>query len=161
MANHGYMIVTGSQQGLISAGCSTQESIGNKCQTAHRDEIMVLSFNHGMANMGNTKRATHAPVIITKNIDKASPLLAQALTNREVLDCKIVFYRVSPHGVQEKFYTVDMSGCQIASLTLDMPHAVKESGDDAQEVLALRYRDISWVHHLAGTTGYSSWGETE
>ena len=46
MASHGYMSISGKSQGVISAGCSTPESIGNKCQTGHRDEIMVLSFNH-------------------------------------------------------------------------------------------------------------------
>ncbi len=38
MANHGYMTLIGETQGLISAGCSTQESIGNKCQEGHRDQ---------------------------------------------------------------------------------------------------------------------------
>lgn len=41
MANHGYMTITGKSQGLISAGCSTQDSIGNKCQAAHTDEMQV------------------------------------------------------------------------------------------------------------------------
>ena len=52
MANHGDMRMTGNIQGLISAGCSTQQSIGNKCQTAHIDEIMVLSYTHNMLNIG-------------------------------------------------------------------------------------------------------------
>ena len=52
MANHGYMTITGKAQGLISAGCSTQDSIGNKCQSGHTDEIMVLSYTHNMINIG-------------------------------------------------------------------------------------------------------------
>ena len=50
MANPGYMTIKGVAQGLISAGCSTSESIGNKYQSNHTDEIMVLSYHHGMAN---------------------------------------------------------------------------------------------------------------
>ncbi|MQT60608.1 type VI secretion system tube protein Hcp [Pseudomonas sp. FSL R10-0399] len=80
MASHGYMSITGKTQGLISAGCSTQESIGNKCQTDHRDEIMVLSFTHTLLNIGNLDRATHQPISIVKNIDKSTALLAQAAT---------------------------------------------------------------------------------
>jgi type VI secretion system Hcp family effector len=161
MANHGYMTITGTTQGLISAGCSTQDSIGNKCQAGHRDEIMVLSLNHVMEHVANSKRATHQPIIITKNIDKSSPLLAQAMANLELLDCKVTFYRVSPHGVQERFYTIEINGARISRLMVDMPHAMLESDEEAQEQVSIRYRDISWVHHLAGTTGYSSWGETE
>lgn len=159
MANHGYMTITGKNQGLISAGCSSQESIGNKCQVGHKDEIMVLSYSHNMANIGNINKSTHNPIIITKNIDKSSPLLAQALANRELISCAISFYRVSRLGVQEKFYTVEISGGMIADLTVDMPHVVSHNDAEPQEHLAIRYRDIAWIHHLAGTTGYSSWGE--
>lgn len=159
MANHGYMTITGNAQGLISAGCSTQASIGNKCQALHVDEVMVLSYTHNMTNIGNANRPTHNPIIITKHIDKSSPLLAQALSNREELTCVINFYRTSSFGGEEKFYTVKISGCIVADLTVDMPNVVSHNDAEAQEHLALRYRDITWTHHLAGTSGYSSWGE--
>ncbi|VVO58491.1 Hcp family type VI secretion system effector [Pseudomonas fluorescens] len=159
MANHGYMTITGKAQGLISSGCSTQDSIGNKCQTAHADEIMVLSYSHNMANIGNINKPTHNPIVITKNIDKSSPLLAQALSSREEINCIINFYRISPFGLQEKFYTVEIRGGVVTDLTLDMPHVVLQNDVEPQEHLAIRYQDIIWTHHLAGTSGYSSWGE--
>jgi type VI secretion system Hcp family effector len=157
MPNHGYMTITGMKQGLISASCSTQASIGNKCQAGHANEIMVLSLSHNMANVGNIDKPTHNPIMITKNVDKSSPLLAQALSTREEIDCTISFYRISPAGYQEKFYTIDISGGIIAELTLDMPHVILESDVQPQEHVAIRYRDITWTHHLAGTSGYSSW----
>jgi type VI secretion system Hcp family effector len=159
MANPGYMTITGKTQGLISAGCSTPESIGNKFQAAHTDEIMVLSYSHNMNNIGNTSRSTHAPIIITKSIDKSSPLLAQALSNREEISCTIDFYRTSPQGQQEKFYSVAVDGAVLADLSQDMPHVILHNDAEPQEQVAIRYRGISWVHHSAGTTGYSSWGE--
>lgn len=161
MANHGYMTITGKAQGLISAGCSTQDSMGNKYQTAHTDEIMVLSCNHNMANVGNINKPTHHPIIISKNIDKSSPLLAQALSSREEINCIISFYRVSPYGKQEKFYSISMSGGIIADLTFEMPHAILLHDAEPQEHVAIRYRDITWTHHSAGTSGYSTWGEYE
>lgn len=157
MAYHGYMSIKGQSQGLISAGCSTQDSIGNKCQEGHKDEIMVMSYNHNMLNTGNVRASTHGPVVITKNIDKSSPLLAVALSNREELDCVINFYRTSPSGQREKYYTVDIRGCIIANLTVEVPHAVLLTDVEVQEHLALRYREIIWTHHLAGTSGYGSW----
>lgn len=121
MANHGYMTISGKTQGLISAGCSTQDSIGNKCQSGHTDEIMVLSYSHNMANIGNINKPTHSPLIITKNVDKSSPLLAQALSSSEEISCTISFYRISAYGLQEKFFTIEIEGGIIADLTLDMP----------------------------------------
>lgn len=161
MANHGYMTIIGEVQGLISAGCSTQGSIGNKCQPAHADEIMVLSYSHNMANIGNINKATHRPIIISKNVDKSSPLIAQALSSREAIHCSISFYRTSSFGLLEKFYTIEVRGGVIADLTLDMPHVVLHSDAEPQEHVAIRYRDIIWTHHLAGTSGYSSWQSEE
>lgn len=161
MANHGYMTITGKAQGLISAGCSTQDSIGNKCQAGHTDEIMVLSYTHNMVNIGNINKPTHSPIIITKNVDKASPLLAQALSTREEINCTISFYRVSSFGMQEKFYSVSINGGVIADLTLEMPHDILQSDAETQEHISIRYRDITWTHHAAGTSGYSTWGNNE
>ncbi|MBV6825820.1 Hcp family type VI secretion system effector [Pseudomonas sp. PD9R] len=153
------MTITGKVQGLISAGCSTPASIGNKFQAAHTDEIMLLSYSHNMSNIGNISRSTHSPIILTKAVDKSSPLLAQALSNREEIDCTLRFYRVSSAGQQEKFYSVSISGGVIVDLTLEVPHAVLKNDAEPQEHLAIRYRDITWTHHAAGTSGYSSWGE--
>ncbi|QXG29265.1 Hcp family type VI secretion system effector [Pseudomonas viridiflava] len=157
MANHGYMTIKGKDQGLISAGCSSPESMGAKCQAGHLDEIMVLSLTHNMSNIDNIKHATHRPVVITKHVDKSSPMLGQALANREPVDCTIDFYRTSPTGDQEKFYTVEIREGIIADLTLDMPHAILQNDAEPQEHVAIRYRDIIWTHHQGNTNGYASW----
>lgn len=159
MANPGYMTITGKAQGLISAGCSTPESIGNKYQSSHTDEIMVLAYRHNMANIGNISKPTHSPIIISKAIDKSSPLLAQALSSREEINCTIHFYRVSSYGMQEKYYSVSIDGGIIADLTSDMPHIVMQGNAEPQEQIAIRYREITWTHHLAGTSGHTTWGE--
>ena len=114
-----------------------------------------------MANVGNINKPTHHPIIISKNIDKSSPLLAQALSSREEINCIISFYRVSPYGKQEKFYSISMNGGIIADLTFEMPHAILLHDAEPQEHVAIRYRDITWTHHSAGTSGYSTWGEYE
>ncbi|HBB5124697.1 TPA: type VI secretion system tube protein Hcp, partial [Escherichia coli] len=44
MANLIYLTLNGDNQGLISSGCSSQPSIGNKAQTAHIDQIMIYEF---------------------------------------------------------------------------------------------------------------------
>ncbi|WP_085636911.1 MULTISPECIES: Hcp family type VI secretion system effector [unclassified Pseudomonas] len=159
MANPAYMTITGKTQGLISAGCSTPESVGNSYQSAHTDEIMVLALSHEMRRDNNLGKAVHQPVIITKALDKSSPLLAQAHSNSEELECTISLYRTSPQGQQEKFYTIALDGAVLAELSQDVPHVILQNDAQPQEQLAIRYRGISWVHHIAGTTGCTSWGE--
>lgn len=45
MANLIYLTLNGDNQGLISSGCSSQPSIGNKAQTAHIDQIMIYEIH--------------------------------------------------------------------------------------------------------------------
>lgn len=45
MSNIVYLTVTGEQQGSISAGCGTTESIGNRWQSGHEDEIFTFSLS--------------------------------------------------------------------------------------------------------------------
>lgn len=66
---------------------------------------------------------------------------------------------MSAFGQKEKFYSVSISGGVIVDLTFEVPHAIMQNDAEPQEHLAIRYRDIAWTHHAAGTSGYSSWGE--
>lgn len=165
MANHGYMHITGKRQGLISAGCSGVESIGNRCQIAHVDEIMVLAYSHNMTTGtdggASGGRGMHLPLVITKSIDKSSPLLASALHEREELECIINFYRTSPAGGQDKYYAIKLTGAKIAHINLQVPHAIHFNDAQPQELVSIRYRDISWTHVQAGTCAYSTWGNED
>ena len=43
-----WLTLNGENQELISAGCAAVDSIGNKTQLAHRDQIMVMGISHGI-----------------------------------------------------------------------------------------------------------------
>lgn len=165
MASLSYMSITGNRQGLISAGCSGPDSIGNKCQLTHQDEIMVLAYGHDLASGGNGSiaggRAQHMPLSITKGIDKSSPLLASAWDNGEELDCTLKLYRTGSVGGQEHYYSIRLKGARIAHISLEGPHSVYMSDAEPQEQVIIRYRDILWEHIPAGTTAYSSWNTTD
>lgn len=161
MANHGYMSITGKKQGLISSGCSSPDSIGNKCQLSYFDEIMVLAYFHNMvAGSDGTVtggRGQHMPIVIKKNIDKSSPLIASALHDSEEVECVVDLYRTSPMESQEKYFTVRLSGARIAHMNIQVPHAIHMSDGQLQEIVATRYRDITWTHVQAGTSAHSTW----
>ncbi|MEV1661324.1 type VI secretion system tube protein TssD, partial [Pseudomonas aeruginosa] len=89
MATPAYMSITGTKQGLITAGAFTEDSVGNTYQEGHEDQVMVQGFNHEVIiprdpQSGQpTGQRVHKPVVITKVFDKASPLLLAALTSGE------------------------------------------------------------------------------
>lgn len=161
MASHSYMSITGKRQGMISAGCSGQSSIGNKCQFGHQDEIMVLAYSHDMVagNDGSISggRGKHMPIMITKAIDKSSPLLASALHEGEELDCIINLYRTASTGGQERYYSIRLSGARIAHISQQVPHAIRMNDAEPQELVSIRYRDIAWAHVPGATSAYSTW----
>lgn len=101
MAEPIYLTLTGKNQGLISAGCSTIDSIGNRHQIGHENEIQVISLNSGSFRVQN---AAYQPIMFTKLIDKSSPLLSVSLDSNEILEAVFIFYRTSRHGQIEKYY---------------------------------------------------------
>ncbi|MEI8633286.1 type VI secretion system tube protein TssD [Vibrio sp. PP-XX7] len=85
MAHVAYITINGEKQGMISSGCNTKDSMGNKFQDSHADEITVLSCQHNMAKSPQQHGKSHAPIMITKNVDKSSPLLSTAFAKARTL----------------------------------------------------------------------------
>lgn len=46
MATPAYMSITGTKQGLITAGAFTADSVGNTYQEGHEDQVVVQGFSH-------------------------------------------------------------------------------------------------------------------
>lgn len=78
MSNIVYLTVTGEQQGSISAGCGTTESIGNRWQSGHEDEIFTFSLLNSITNTGLGSQF-HG-ITFCKLIDKALHYLLIPLT---------------------------------------------------------------------------------
>lgn len=156
MAGLIYLSLTGTQQGLISAGCLSQASVGNKAQLAHSDQIFILSLAHTLSREQNVN---HHDVTIIKPIDKSSPLLAKAISENESLSCTFDFYRTDRTGCNERYYQIKLTDAHIAGLDLHVPHNIHHSGEEVQERVSFVYKSITWEHCIAGTSAYSLWEE--
>lgn len=154
MSNSTYLTITGKTQGLISAGCSTYTSIGNRFQAGHADQILVYSSQHDITREMNVN---HHPMRITKPLDKSTPLLLVAISNNELIQCVLDYYRTSQYGTQEKFLTIKLTDATLECISSTNPST--HTGGDTQpyETLSLRYETIDVTHHIAGTSGYSLW----
>ncbi|CAM3704817.1 Major exported protein [Vibrio aerogenes CECT 7868] len=159
MAHVAYITINGEKQGMISSGCNTKDSMGNKFQETHTDEITVLACKHHMAKSPAQHGKSHQPIMIIKNIDKASPLLATAFAKQEHLDCTINFYRTNEQGYNEKFYSIELKKALISGLTFSLPHTVQAHDQEMNEILELSYKEIIWNHNVSGTMGYDNWDQ--
>ena len=156
MANLVYLTLNGDLQGLISAGCSSQDSIGNKAQIAHTDQIMVLALNHGLIRAQNVN---HLTLTIQKPVDKSSPLLTKSITENERLTCDFEYYRTNRFGINELFYKVKLIKARISSIHSEVPHTITNSQGQAEESISFTYESITQEHCTAGTSAYSLWEE--
>ncbi|EFE05971.1 Hcp family type VI secretion system effector [Citrobacter youngae] len=156
MANPVYLTLNGDLQGLISAGCCSQPSIGNKAQVAHQDQIMVLGLSHGMTRAQNVNLQV---MVIQKPVDKSSPLLTKAISENECLTCDFEYYRTNRFGINELYYKVKLINARIASIAHTVPHTINNSEGQPEESVSLTYESITQEHCIAGTSAYSLWEE--
>lgn len=156
MANLVYLTLNGQLQGLISAGCSSLASIGNKAQLAHLDQIMVTELSHGLSRVQNVN---HQELTIQKPVDKSSPLLNKAINENECLTCDFEYYRTNRFGINELYYRVKLINARIASIHSSVPHTINDSGGQPEESVSFTYESINWEHCIAGTSAYSLWSE--
>lgn len=152
MAHTAYVKIVGKSQGCISQGANTKDSIGNKAQSSHKDEITVLACDFSGSRDGGAGELT-----FTKPIDKSSPLLGVAMSKGEHLQCSINFYRTNEQGYNERFYTIELVDAVINTLSFNMPNVLQSGDEDISEAISVTKRDIIWKHNIAGTEGYDSW----
>ncbi|CDL80439.1 Hcp family type VI secretion system effector [Xenorhabdus cabanillasii] len=156
MANIIYLKLQGNKQGLISSGCSTMESIGNKFQKGHEDEILV---NELSSNLSMHQNVNFQPIDIRKPIDKSSPLLSQALTSNEILTCEFFFYRTSMNGGLELYYKVKLTEASLVNINFFCPNSITHNDAQPEESLSIKFKSITWEHVTAGTSSYSIWDD--
>lgn len=166
MDNPVYMSIKGSTQGNITEGATTPDSIGNIYQNGHENECLVKAFTHDVdvprsTNTGQaTGQRTHNPLIVTKMIDKSSPLLFNALVHGETLtEVELKFYRLSYAGKPEHYYTMVLEDAIITNLNTSMASQGSVTTNDVTpyEKVSLSYRKISWRHETASTSGEDDW----
>lgn len=156
MANIIYLKLQGNKQGLISRGCLTMDSIGNKFQNGHEDEILIHELS---SNLSMDQNVSFQPIDIRKPIDKASPLLSQSLTSNEILTCDFSFYRTSMSGGLELYYKIKLTEASIVNIHCFYPNSITQNQAQPEESLSIRFKSITWEHVKAGTSTYSIWDE--
>lgn len=168
MAIPAYMTIEGQNQGEISSGALTEDSVGTSTQEGHEDEIMIQAFEYNIPRGTNeqngqiTSMPVMKPMKITKMIDKASPLLFNALVTGEQLDLTINWYRISASGEEELYYVMEIENAVLVDIETMLPSV--NSPDQAHlghmEVLKVIPNALTVTHDAAGTEGAYRFGSS-
>lgn len=166
MPTPAYMTIEGANQGDISSGAMSADSVGTLSVSSQENTIQVQEFELGVSvptdpQSGQpTGRRVHTGCRVVKYLDKASPLLLQAIATGEQLSKVVItFYRTSTSGSQEKYYTVEMDEATMVSLKPYFPMALDSDNSNYghMEELKITYKKITVTHEIAGTSGGDDW----
>lgn len=159
-----YLTITGERQGLISSGASTEGSAGNGWQLDREDQILVQAMSHGVSlpKGKSSGHRMHKPLVITKAIDKSTPLLMSAVcTGERLKSCRLDMYRPSSTGGLEKFFTLEFEDAVITDFNLISPHCQDPAaaGFTQLERVEIAYRAMTYRHEICGTMASDDWRE--
>ena len=117
-ALNAYLKLEGETQGEI---------LGSVTQAGREDLIMVIAFSHSITasrdpNSGMpTGNQSHGTVMITKEIDKATPLLMAALVGSERMTLfELRFWQPSTTGQEVQYYSIILYDARIVSIQQEM-----------------------------------------
>ena len=162
MALNAYLHMKGQKQGEIK---------GSVTQKGRENKIMVIATNHEIVSPRDaasglpTGKRMHKPFVITKELDKSSPLLYQMLcTNENVSEWELQFWTpqmkaATGSGMETQHFTVKLTNANIASIHAVMPnnkHPDLMKYAEYEEI-AFTYQKIEWTWKEGGITAGDDW----
>jgi type VI secretion system secreted protein Hcp len=151
------MTITGETQGDIK---------GSVTQAGREDTIMVIGVSHEVVSPRDaasglpTGKRQHKPITITKEVDKASPLLMNVLVNNEnITNLRLDFWQPSTTGQEFQFYTIELANASIAGIRTEMlnnkyPENMQHK---EREHVSFCYQKIIWTFQDGGITAEDDW----
>jgi type VI secretion system secreted protein Hcp len=127
---------------------------------------MVIGVDHEVVSPRDaasglpTGKRQHKPLVITKEVDKSSPLLYNAMvTNENIKSWKMDFWQPDPQGKEKQHYTIELSNASISSIRLEMlNNKVPENMQfKEREFVAFTYQKIIWTWQDGGITAEDDW----
>lgn len=157
MAFNAYLKLKGQIQGNIK---------GSVTQAGREDSIMVIGFSHEVVSPRDaasgmaTGKRQHQPLIITKEIDKSSPLLMNALVNNEnITEFTLRFWQPSRSGKEFQFFTIQLINASISDIRQEMlnnkyPENMQHK---EREHISFVYQKIIWTYEDGGISASDDW----
>jgi type VI secretion system secreted protein Hcp len=146
---------------------------GSVTQKGREDKIAVIAVSHEIVSPRDpasglpTGKRMHKPFVITKELDKSSPLLYAVLVNNEnIPDWELQFWSPTGNlsaggagGVEKQHYSIKLLNANIASISFRLannknPDLMKYA---EYEEVAFTYQKITWTWNDGGITAEDDW----
>jgi type VI secretion system secreted protein Hcp len=155
-----YVYIVGQKSGPIK---------GSVTQQGREGSILVLGASHSVVSPRDpqsglpTGKRMHKPFVITKEIDKSSPILYSLLdTNENLSSVTIKFWTPQVRGAtgsssEVQSYTVTLTNASIASITFHDTNDKTTADEAPKEDVAFTYQKITWTWNDGGITSGDTW----
>ncbi|MEX0595898.1 MAG: type VI secretion system tube protein TssD [Candidatus Paceibacterota bacterium] len=111
----------------------------------------IVSYSHGITSPRDaatgqaTGKRQHEPIVIRKEIDRATPLLLKALVDNNKIDAvEIKLYRPNPSGdgTLQNYFSIELENVRVSSISKsqDPPEPSKPL-----EEVSFTYQKITWT----------------
>jgi type VI secretion system secreted protein Hcp len=154
-------------------GAKSGQVKGSVTQKGREDAIGVIAVSHNVMTPRDpqsglpTGQRMHRPFVITKELDKSTPILYNILcTNENVTEATFKFWTpqikaASGVGSEVQHYTVKLTNANIASIDFRMANIrnVDLAKFTEYEEIAFTYEKIEWTWNDGGITADDSWEE--
>jgi type VI secretion system secreted protein Hcp len=139
---------------------------GSVTQKGREGLIMVIAYSHNIsvsfdASSGMvTGQRKHEPLMITKEVDKSSPILHDMLaSNEKIKDFTLFFWQPSASGYEQQYFTIRLTKARIVSIRSEMlnnkyPENMQHK---EREHIFFSYETISWTSMDGGITASDTW----
>ncbi len=156
---------------LTLKGVKTGDIKGSVTQKGREGKIAVFAFDHEITSPRDpasglaTGRRMHKPFVITKEIDKSSPLLYKVLTTNETLGTwELLCFRpaasaLGSAGAETMYYKVVLTNAHIVSIHSRMlNNRIPDNSPLPQmEDITFTYSKIEWTITDGGITAADDW----
>jgi type VI secretion system secreted protein Hcp len=154
----GNLTITGEVQGQIEGSCELEQREGTILVQAFDHVVEIPTDDRGIAS----GRRAHRPMTITKEIDRSTPMLYQALCTGELLtDVKLDWYRLDGSGDEELYFSIELENAMITRIHPWVPNVLdrKSEGLRHMEDVSIAYERIIWTWEPDGIEFEDQWGE--
>lgn len=151
----------------LSLEGNTQGKIDGSCEIEGREgTILVYKLEHSIGIPRDTHtglptgKRIHGSLTVTKEIDKSSPKLFQALTSGEQFkEVLLDFYRISPQGSEESYYTIKLENAIAVDIRAWFPETLIKENEPYKhmENVSFSYEKIIWTWVPDGIEAEDSW----
>jgi type VI secretion system secreted protein Hcp len=157
MALNAYLKIVAEKQGAI---------LGSVTQKGREGTIQVIAAMHEIVSPRDpasgrpTGKRVHKPFVVTKPVDRASPLIYSVLTHNEnIRSFELQFFTPDKTGLERQHYTVRLDNANISAIVLRMPNTRHKFASQLveREEVAFTYQKITWTWNEGGITADDDW----